>query len=420
MDVEPGTLDGTTRIVGTDFANLVEPVYTKQSPDINKVVFSFGVFDGHGGDECSQFLSEHLFENVESVLIDSESARAMKEFFKVKISGYWKRWGRKTGGILVHECKIEHVLQTYAAEKGIDWEDIENGKNFWELLAMMVEDEVLTHWEMFKIRIWFAFLKTDVQFLSYENYLNVSGDGERMVNAGSTCTSCFIYALDYEENDRNRYFYQDDVLSRLVVAQVGDTRAILCDKNGIAHSLTRNHHPSNPIEASRLRKYSTGLIMTDSFGEERYLNFANTRSFGDIIAKDKGVSAEPEILEYLIGDSSKLNKFKLGHADIIRNNKIQDFGGDECFIVLVSDGITNVLSDQETVDLVMSTHNNNGVNKGNPSRCAQEVVSFVESVGGEDNATCLVVRLKGWGKWPLNDRTGELREERMLGTRYNR
>lgn len=425
LDVDLGSFNGSSMIVDSDFAQLKDPVYTNKSPDISKLVFAFGVFDGHGGDECSQFLKDHLYENVEKVHMNKQSSILMKKFFKEKISGYWKRWCRKAGGVLVNECKIDKVLKTYASDKGIDWDDIDNGKNLWDLLEMMIEDNVLTPWEIFKMRVWYACLKTDIQFLSYENYLNIKqseGTGEmvKLVNAGSTSTSCFIYAVDHREEDRNGYFFMDNVLSRLVVAHIGDTRAIICDKNGVAHSLTKDHHPSNPIEANRLRKYSTGLIMTDSFGEERFMNYANTRSFGDITGKDKGISAEPELSEYLIGDVTMLEKFKLDNPDIVNNNKIEDFGGDECFLVLVSDGVTNILSDQETVDLVMSTNNHNGVNRGNPERCAKEVISFVEDVGGEDNATCLVIRLKGWGKWPMLDRTGKLREERMMGTRHGR
>lgn len=449
---------------GYDFDNLKlvkesrrvkEPIYTKSSPPIDRTVFAFGVFDGHGGDECSTYLKNHLFENIENLNITQKSFKDLKKFYNSKISGYWKRWGRKVGDVVVNECNIETVVKKYVDEINskhrkeqldnkiedtmdddededlVDWEDFRSGKKFWTVIEMMIKDNRLTHWEVFKIRLWLGYLFTDLQFLTWENEFNkelkekskikdpIELQG-RLINSGSTCTSIFTYAVDWDADDNNRYFYQDNVVSRLVVAHVGDTRAIICDKDGLAHSLTKDHHPSNPIEANRLRKFSAGLIMTDSFGEERFLNFANTRSFGDISAKDMGISSEPEISEFLIGNSRMMDKFKIENEEKLNDNKIVDFGGDESFLVLVSDGVTNNMSDQEIVDLIKTNFNNRGVNRGNPSKCAEEVISFVECIGGDDNATCLVVRLGGWGKWPLEDRTGKLREERMMDTRYNR
>lgn len=446
-----------------------EPNYTPISPPIDRTLFSFGVFDGHGGTECSTYLKNHLFENIENINISAKSIDDLKKFYRSKISGYWKRWGRKIGDVLINECHLENTVKTFVDqvnkehkklnekknlinnnkqdknkeeedddeeeeddEEFIDWEDVSNGKKLWTVLDMMIDENKLTHWEIFKIRLWLGYLLTDLQFLTWENESNkimkqnlkTKNPEElqrRLINSGSTCTSCFTYAVDWNKDDTNHYFYQDNVVSRLIVAHVGDTRAIICDKFGMAHSLTNDHHPSNPIEANRLRKFSAGLIMTDSFGEERFLNFANTRSFGDISAKDVGISAEPQISDFLIGNSSMLEKFKNDpkNKEVLQKNQILDFGGDESFIVLISDGVTNNLSDQEIVDLIKTNFNNKGVNKGNPSKCAEEVIGFVECIGGDDNATCLVVRLSGWGKWPLQDITGKLREERMMDVRYN-
>ena len=62
-------------------------------------------------------------------------------------------------------------------------------------------------------------------------------------------------------------------------------------------------------------------------------------------------------------------------------------------MVLCSDGVSSVLSDQEIVDIVKECDT--------PDEGAKEVVKFAEEVvgrniGGGDNATCLVVRLGGW------------------------
>ncbi|KAA6412330.1 MAG: phosphatase 2c [Lasallia pustulata] len=128
--------------------------------------------------------------------------------------------------------------------------------------------------------------------------------------------------------------------------------------------LTTNHHPSHPSEAARLRRYAAAFV-TDSFGEERMAGLANTRAFGDMESKRLGVSAEPET-----------RRTELAAAE-------------GSFLVLVSDGVSGVCSDREIVDVVKEART--------PEQGAKDVVAFATEVGVEgDNATCLVVRLGGW------------------------
>jgi len=160
-------------------------------------------------------------------------------------------------------------------------------------------------------------------------------------------------------------FWHPACPSTLVVAHVGDTRIILCETaTGLALPITTNHHPSSPIEGSRLRRYAATFV-TDSFGEERMSGLANTRAFGDMKSKRIGVSAEPELV-----------RLELGPAQY-------------SMMVLVSDGVSGTLSDQEIVDIVKEAKT--------PEQGAQEVVAFATEVTREgDNSTCLVIRLGGW------------------------
>ena len=59
------------------------------------------------------------------------------------------------------------------------------------------------------------------------------------------------------------------------------------------------------------------------------------------------------------------------------------------FLVLVSDGVSGTLSDEEIVDVVKEART--------PEQGARDVVALATEVESEgDNATCLVVRLGGW------------------------
>lgn len=67
---------------------------------------------------------------------------------------------------------------------------------------------------------------------------------------------------------------------------------------------TGDHHPGNPLEHDRLRKYA-GFVMTDSWGDDRILGMlATSRSFGDARLKKYGVSSEPDIVRYTINKSN--------------------------------------------------------------------------------------------------------------------
>lgn len=74
------------------------------------------------------------------------------------------------------------------------------------------------------------------------------------------------------------------------------------------------------------------------------------------------------------------------------------------FAVLVSDGISSELSDDEIVDLARGSPD--------PKTAAERILAFSEELGGEDNATAVVVPLAGWGRIEGPDKTKELREYR--------
>ncbi|KAK9492014.1 phosphatase 2C-like domain-containing protein [Lipomyces doorenjongii] len=308
---------------------------TKAPPE--RQVFFYSVFDGHGGSECSDFLAQNLATYVENA--DLHSIERLERGWKENIGGYWTRW--------------RGHLEKFRSR-------------------MSKDSDLL-------LRVPISFLQADYYYTMAER------------PSGSTCTSVLLYSLNPSVP------YWSDAPSRLLVAHVGDTRCILCDRNGVAHALTSAHHLSSPTESARLRRYAASFF-TDSFGEERFGNVENTRSFGDRSMKRLGVTAEPDLTEYTLGSRT---------AD-------DGFGGDEPFLVLVSDGVSKFAADQEIVDIVTSTGYRSGYARGTPQDAAREVVQFAADVGGDDNSTCIVVRLSGWGKWtsPV-DRTGDLREYRL-------
>jgi protein phosphatase PTC6 len=92
-------------------------------------------------------------------------------------------------------------------------------------------------------------------------------------------------------------------------------------------------------------------------------------------------------------------------------------GADYAYMVFVTDGVSSLISNQEIIDLARNAHD--------PHRAATTIVNFAEDLGAEDNCSCIVVPLAGWGNVGGTDETEARREYRRrkvssLSTRMQR
>lgn len=347
-------------------------------------VFYFGIFDGHGGAECSTFLKDNLHEYIQNAAVNFElrsslrrqgagelpatagSLPIMQEGNRRKIGELEKHivqnWRRLVGGYF-KRFKPAHF--SYYGDESADA----------EVSAGRVSIEEVMEYAFLRADLDFVkaqACKRDDDLVQAEKPLNENDilhspsvtrspriGGHSAFKGGSTGSVAMI------STPTPTPFWHPAGPSSLIVCHVGDTRVLLCStETGEAIPVTSNHHPSSPIEAGRLRRYAATFV-TDSFGEERMSGLANTRSFGDMHSKRIGVSAEPEI-----------NRVEMGPAEY-------------SFLVMMSDGISGTLLDQEIVDIVKEART--------PDQGARDVVSFATEVTREgDNATCLVIRLGGW------------------------
>ena len=398
-------------------------------------VFYFGVFDGHGGHECSDFLREELHGYVERTAATFELGSSLKGdagvprgFGAGRVSESADTSGKEKQGKV--ETKSKEQVKRYMdlKQRTADGE-INSPANSPTIegegpvpavsnkpKAVELERDLVAEWKemvggyfrRFKPQyfstssssvdelsdespvsieavLMYAFLKADLDFVTAQarkpdsdnqsdkplNADDILGEpahrtpsnnfigGPTRFLGGSTASIALI------STPTPTPFWHPASPSTLVAAHVGDTRILLCDTaTGLAKPLTTNHHPSSPVEGTRLRRYATTFV-TDSFGEERMSGLANTRAFGDMRSKRIGVSAEPDM------------------------HRLELAPGEYSFMVLVSDGVSGTLSDQEIVDVVKEAKT--------PEQGSRDVVSFATEVTKEgDNATCLVVRLGGW------------------------
>ncbi|CAD6443364.1 f7cf88eb-1b64-4094-be4f-510c89deeff3 [Sclerotinia trifoliorum] len=355
-------------------------------------VFYFGVFDGHGGNECSDFLREELHTYIEESTETFKVPSSLEKKAKTNAYGTSSRAGQEDESGTPISQQISCKIKAIELEKALvsDWKLTVGGyfrrfkPEYFDLPESM-EGEPIRKPTSVEAALMYAFLKADFDFISAQarkpspddnntdsplNANEILGEPARHFSphriggptrfmGGSTASIAMI------STPTPTPFWHPSSPSTLMVAHVGDTRIILCETaTGLAKPVTTNHHPSSPVEGGRLRRYAATFV-TDSFGEERMSGLANTRAFGDMRSKRIGVSAEPEI------------------------RRVEISPAEYSFLVLVSDGVSGTLSDQEIVDVVKEAKT--------PEQGAKDVVGFATEVTKEgDNATCLIVRLGGW------------------------
>ncbi|XP_071718687.1 probable protein phosphatase 2C 49 isoform X2 [Rutidosis leptorrhynchoides] len=147
----------------------------------------------------------------------------------------------------------------------------------------------------------------------------------------------------------------------LVVANVGDCRAVICRK-GEAINMSQDHKPTNPSERKR-------IIELGAFVDDGYLNgvLSVTRALGDWDIKLPRGSTSPLIAE------PEINKMVLTEEDE--------------FLIIGCDRIFDVMTSQQAVNFVrrgLSRHDD-------PEQCAKDLVREALRLGTYHNLTVIIV-----------------------------
>ncbi|KAK9070984.1 hypothetical protein SSX86_009552 [Deinandra increscens subsp. villosa] len=143
--------------------------------------------------------------------------------------------------------------------------------------------------------------------------------------------------------------------NRLLVANVGDSRAVVC-KNGKAVAVSRDHKPDRSDERKRIQDAGGFVMWAGTWRVGGIL--AVSRAFGDKLLK-RFVVADPEIEE-------------------------EEVDGCLEFLVLGSDGLWDVVSNEEAVEMVKPV--------SSPEEAAEMLMQEALKRGSADNVTVVVVR----------------------------
>ncbi|XP_028058755.1 probable protein phosphatase 2C 59 isoform X1 [Camellia sinensis] len=174
-----------------------------------------------------------------------------------------------------------------------------------------------------------AYNHTDSEFLKSENNQNR--------DAGSTASTAIL------------------VGDRLLVANVGDSRAVIC-KGGNAIAVSRDHKPDQTDERQRIEDAGGFVMWAGTWRVGGVL--AVSRAFGDRLLKQY-VVADPDIQEEKVDSSLE-------------------------FLILASDGLWDVVTNEEAVAMVKPIHE--------PEEAAKRLMQEAYQRGSADNITTVVVR----------------------------
>jgi len=143
----------------------------------------------------------------------------------------------------------------------------------------------------------------------------------------------------------------------LWVINIGDSRAVLNNKNGLSIQLSKDHKPNSPDERMRIEKMG-GKIAFDG-ADWRVKDLSLSRAFGDIDCTPY-VTHLPQIYKHKLSSKDK-------------------------FIILACDGLWDVVSNQDAIDFIQDLLNKNF--KGNFSKMLCE---YALAKGSMDNVSIII------------------------------
>ena len=232
----------------------------------------FGVFDGHGGKEISQFVSHHFTEElIKNKNLETDIPQALKETF----------------------IKMDEIMTTP--------ESIEEIKKYARLSKEA--DDLQSKNE-----------PPNSQMALISQLLGPKDPEANDIYMRTGCTAC---VLSIDENQKKLYF-----------ANAGDSRVVMC-KSGVAYPQSEDHKPEMESEKSRIYK-ADGWI-----SEGRVKGNLNlTRGFGDLEYKqNKNLKPEEQMItanpDIKIVDFEKDIDFVIigcdGIWDCLKNQEACDF-----------------------------------------------------------------------------------------------
>jgi protein phosphatase 2C len=158
---------------------------------------------------------------------------------------------------------------------------------------------------------------------------------------------------------------------KLQVINVGDCRAVICNKDNIGIPLTKDHKPTTMEEFDRITELG-GKVVQMMNDEPRIGGLSVSRSIGDIDTKPY-VSHLPEIFDY-------------------------DLNEDDKFLIIGCDGVWDVLNNQDAVFFVLNemktNYKYNMLTSTGKNNIAKKLALEAIKRGSTDNISVMILFFK--------------------------
>uniref|UniRef100_A0A0A9WXK6 Protein phosphatase 1L n=1 Tax=Lygus hesperus TaxID=30085 RepID=A0A0A9WXK6_LYGHE len=333
--------------------------------DINGTGISlFAVFDGHGGEFAANYARDNLINSLNSKII--EIKKMMKEGIPEKI--YNRRDSSTSKEVIGKPPPSPRLGQkTTSLEKKPSFKkSIEEGTR---KSGVITDPLLLQKLEMIPRALTREVKPSkDAPFVQPETSSYIENNSK--INFGRLLTDEVLAAdrLLVEAAKKNYDVAGTTVLiammegSKLIVANVGDSRGVMCDSKGRAIPLSFDHKPQQTREKKRIEEAGGSVSFNGVWRVSGIL--ATSRAMGDYPLKDKKwVIADPDILTFDLSDHKPE------------------------FLVLASDGLWDTFSNEEAVSFIRSRLNSE------PHSGAKSITIQSFQRGSLDNITVLVINL---------------------------
>ncbi|KPI93947.1 Protein phosphatase 1L [Papilio xuthus] len=314
----------------------------------NTGISLFAIFDGHGGEFAANYAKEHLIQNLYNKVVELNAFKDGKVITPSPLNS-------------PEEPKIEqdsNVERKTSFKKSISAADDTSRKEITdpELLAQLSKARPITR----EVRASPKPVKHFVVPLA--SYLE-----KGKINFGKLLTDEVLAAdrLLVEAAKRSFNVAGTTALiavledNQLIVANVGDSRGVMCDSKGNAIPVSFDHKPQQVREQKRIEAAGGYIAFNGVWRVAGIL--ATSRAMGDYPLKDKKfVIADPDILTFNLDDHKPM------------------------FLVLASDGLWDTFTNEEAIKFIKERIDE-------PDFGAKSLTLQAYYRGSVDNITVLII-----------------------------
>ncbi|XP_044742427.1 protein phosphatase 1L isoform X2 [Chrysoperla carnea] len=343
----------------------------------------FAVFDGHGGEFAANYAQEKLIENLRNKIYEIKNLVKDKKYIKETIIKKADEEKEEKKDKEKEEKKDKEKLISNTTQKDRQnsfRRTISTATDDGPMYKLAPKSRNVTDPELLQKILNLRPITREVHRSSSPNHYNNNNytpppiesyiDRNGKINYGKLLTDEVLAAdrLLVEDAKKNLDVAGTTALiallegTKLIVANVGDSRGVMCDSKGNAIPLSFDHKPQQVRERNRIKE-AGGFVTFNGVWRVAGI-LATSRALGDYPLKEKKlVIADPDILTFDLADHKP------------------------SFLIFASDGLWDTFSNEEAIAFIKERLNE-------PHYGAKSITLQSYYRGSLDNITVLVIHFK--------------------------